>query len=268
MIKHTKEKLSEACSKVKTPMELAKLLNIDRVGKHIYGLIEKYKIDISHWTPLSGKKGQTTYTRLIGKKVHHFLVLEVIKKPQKNSKRFRYDIKCQCDCGNIDIYRTCYFKTITRCVKCDPTPRSNFNKTLYYELPIKCYHAIKQRAKSRGNEFTISKEYIWNLFLKQDKKCAITGVDIGFNINSDMHTASLDRIDSSKGYIEGNVQWVNKVINIMKQTMSTEDFLYMCRLVCKNENIDNDKVLNISQKFTQHMKNKKWRKEEFTNEVT
>jgi hypothetical protein len=44
-------------------------------------------------------------------------------------------------------------------------------------------------------------------------------------------TASLDRIDSDKGYAEDNVQWVHKKINSMKQTMRDELFIEMCKRV-------------------------------------
>lgn len=44
-------------------------------------------------------------------------------------------------------------------------------------------------------------------------------------------TASLDRIDSSKGYIEGNVQWVHKRINKMKLDDSDTEFIEWCRLI-------------------------------------
>jgi hypothetical protein len=47
-------------------------------------------------------------------------------------------------------------------------------------------------------------------------------------------TASLDRIDSSKGYVEGNVQWVHKRINIMKNDLSDSEFIEWCRVVSKN----------------------------------
>ena len=45
------------------------------------------------------------------------------------------------------------------------------------------------------------------------------------------NTASLDRIDSSKGYVEGNVQWVHKMINMSKQQYSQEEFIDMCKAV-------------------------------------
>ena len=48
-------------------------------------------------------------------------------------------------------------------------------------------------------------------------------------------TASLDRIDSSKGYIKGNVQWVHKNINYMKQEMTNEEFLVNFITAAKRE---------------------------------
>jgi hypothetical protein len=38
-------------------------------------------------------------------------------------------------------------------------------------------------------------------------------------------TASLDRIDSSLGYVKGNVRWVHKTVNIMKKNMGDAQFM-------------------------------------------
>ena len=46
-------------------------------------------------------------------------------------------------------------------------------------------------------------------------------------------TMSLDRIDNNKGYIEENVQWVHKDINMMKRIYSQDYFIYMCKLVAE-----------------------------------
>ena len=37
-------------------------------------------------------------------------------------------------------------------------------------------------------------------------------------------TASLDRIDSKKGYTIDNIQWVHKDVNKMKMDLQEEDF--------------------------------------------
>ena len=77
---------------------------------------------------------------------------------------------------------------------------------------------------------------MWDLFIKQNRKCALSGLELSFpKINGDQsYTASIDRIDSSLGYIEGNVQWVHKDINIMKNKYDQDYFIQMCKLISEN----------------------------------
>lgn len=83
------------------------------------------------------------------------------------------------------------------------------------------------------------------MFLEQEGKCALTGDKLYFKssrldrIDSKEQTASLDRIDSSKGYIEGNVQWVHKKINLIKMDLSQEEFIEMCKKVSNKYNGNN-----------------------------
>jgi hypothetical protein len=98
------------------------------------------------------------------------------------------------------------------------------------------WNYIKQSARKRSIEFNISIEFIWDLFLKQNKKCALSGTDIILAETNSKHmhgltTASLDRIDSAKGYVEGNVQWVHKDINRMKTNFGQDRFLELCMRV-------------------------------------
>jgi len=80
--------------------------------------------------------------------------------------------------------------------------------------------------------FSITIEYAWDLFLKQNRKCAMSGMEINFAATGkDKFTASLDRIDSNEGYVDGNVQWVHKDINWMKNTFSQQHFVDMCKKV-------------------------------------
>lgn len=48
-----------------------------------------------------------------------------------------------------------------------------------------------------------------------------------------LYKASLDRIDSSLGYIEGNVQWVLREINFMKGNLDEEYFKNICIAIGK-----------------------------------
>lgn len=55
-------------------------------------------------------------------------------------------------------------------------------------------------------------------------------------------TASLDRIDSSKGYTEDNVWWINKHVNIMKNVYELDYFLDICSLITKKNERDSGAV--------------------------
>ena len=88
----------------------------------------------------------------------------------------------------------------------------------------------KTSADLRGLEWDLTFEQLADLLIEQDFKCSLTKWDIdAMELNK--NTASLDRIDSSKGYVEGNVQWVHKMVNMCKQQYSQEDFIEMCQAV-------------------------------------
>lgn len=100
------------------------------------------------------------------------------------------------------------------------------------------YNHYKANAKVRDIPWNLTLEFLWELYLKQDKKCAVSGLDIWFtdkrkfaNVNWELMNASLDRIDSNKGYEEGNMQWVHKEYNRFKNNYSMEKFLEMCKTV-------------------------------------
>lgn len=95
--------------------------------------------------------------------------------------------------------------------------------------------SIEGMARKRGLSFTVTKEYLWALFLRQDQKCALTDIPLYMRPSNGKGTASLDRIDSDKGYEEGNVQWVHKKVNKMKWELSQEEFLALCGAVVRHK---------------------------------
>lgn len=91
----------------------------------------------------------------------------------------------------------------------------------------------RQDAKKRNIEFSVSNEYLLCLYFEQCGRCNFSGINIDFSVRGKRYerTASIDRIDSSKGYIEGNVHWVHKVVNMMKQKLSSEEFIDWCHRI-------------------------------------
>ena len=111
-------------------------------------------------------------------------------------------------------------------------------KTGYEEINGRYWYSIHHSAKLRNLEFNITLQDVWNLFIQQNRKCALTGVDIIFKSvgeNQNEQTASLDRIDSTKGYVLSNIQWVHKVVNRMKTNLSLNEFKNWCKLIVNKE---------------------------------
>ena len=105
----------------------------------------------------------------------------------------------------------------------------------YGEITKTFWCDVLRGAKSRNVPVEITMEDAWNLFLKQNKKCAITGKEIHFAFNSVVRngTASLDQIIAGKGYIVGNVQWVHRVVNRLKWDLEQSQLIEWCRAVVK-----------------------------------
>lgn len=59
------------------------------------------------------------------------------------------------------------------------------------------------------------------------ERCPLSGHLLTFSVFSGdtSGTASLDRIDSSKGYIKGNVRWIHKTVNKMRRDMDDVTFI-------------------------------------------
>ena len=95
------------------------------------------------------------------------------------------------------------------------------------------FASLKGSAKSRGIDFNVTINELEKLIYEQKFKCAYTGLDLTFSkvqsgSNYDRvaeQTASLDRLDSSKGYFIGNVQFVHKSVNSMKWELTESMFL-------------------------------------------
>jgi len=137
-------------------------------------------------------------------------------------------------CNSTQTYgRKCHLDEAIRgnwkCKSCsnyDNNYKGRFNLIPY------TWFSVKQKSGiSRGYVWELSIEDIWNLYITQDGVCALSGVPITWSAKGLTATASIDRIDSSEGYILENIQLVHKDINFMKQQYSQEYFIEMCKAV-------------------------------------
>lgn len=93
------------------------------------------------------------------------------------------------------------------------------------------FNRICHEASYRSIPIYLTPKDLEELYLKQNKRCALTG-----DYLPDIRCASLDRIDSNGVYSKDNVQWVTKEINLAKHVLSQSDFINMCRKVVNYAN--------------------------------
>lgn len=122
-----------------------------------------------------------------------------------------------------------------------------FSKKIIYEekhphIHNRIWYNLKKGAKDRGYKVEIEFDDIWQLYLKQNKKCALTGWDIFYSPNIKDITASVDRICSNKDYTIDNIQIVHKKINKFKMAFPEIDLYNMCFFI--SENFKNKHVFN------------------------
>lgn len=85
-------------------------------------------------------------------------------------------------------------------------------------------HTAKSRAKKKGFEFDISIE---DIIIPEI--CPVLGIPLfirqgGSGIDKNPNNPSLDRIDSNKGYIKGNVKVISWRANDLKKNGTLEEF--------------------------------------------
>lgn len=96
-----------------------------------------------------------------------------------------------------------------------------------------------RRTKITGRKFPaeISLEHLKALWEDQKGICPYSGIQLELpksKNNNLITTASLDRIDSSKGYVEGNIQFVSGSINLMKNKLTHEQTIDLCKTISKH----------------------------------
>lgn len=192
---------------------------------------------------LKPKKGRKQLLYKIGYKTGQ---LTVISKPI-SGKRTKY--LCRCSCGNEHYYLASSIKkNIQTCWNCRNKIISDKKWRGFGEISGDFWCSIKKSAKARDLSFEISIEDAWNLFLKQNRKCALSGIELNFSHSKKLekyktnHTASLDRIDSNKGYSIDNIQWVHKDINKMKLDLPEDKFIEYCKLIVERYNEHSSKI--------------------------
>lgn len=187
----------------------------------VYKYINKHKL----------KKHSEKYNDYTGKKIGCLKILKPLF-PKTSGKHVQW--KCKCDCGKICYILSSNFKVLKNqsCKECSFKKLKRKSKYISGVM----FQGIKNAARSRNLKFDLDIDYLTKLVDLQNSKCALSGIKLEFAKNAKDHqigktTASLDRIDSSKGYTKDNVQWTHKWVNIMKWDFNEIEFYSFCKKV-------------------------------------
>ena len=187
-----------------------------------------------------------SFERVVGKRFGRVVVVGA-----SPSNKGHATCLCECDCGKTLPVRVTNLLngSVSSCGCRKLAGKLNVNWCGCGDISGGQICKIRISARNRGLEYSLTNEFLWNLFLLQDKKCALSGIPISFGTDLDSaatkskkSTASLDRIDSKKGYINSNVQWVEKHINMAKLNLPNEKFIEMCRQVAAHNSSPNPPV--------------------------
>lgn len=133
------------------------------------------------------------------------------------------------------ICKSCRTIRANKSTKRDNSRSRNVNWKGYKEIPYNWFSKYFLRNKKSKRTGSITIIDVYNLWIKQNKKCALSNINIGFyDIENKYHSCSIDRINSDLEYDINNIQLVHKDINIMKNKYKQSYFIKICKLITKN----------------------------------
>jgi hypothetical protein len=157
----------------------------------------------------------------------------VLKEDWYDSEKNASFVEVQCKCGAKRVVRKYTIqKGISK--KCR-TCMGNESFTGYEKLGGYHLNQIQRSARKRNLSYDLKPKELWDLLVQQNFRCALSNEPIELSRTIDnktkIQTASLDRIDNSKGYTLSNVRWVHKVINQMRSNRTDKEFITWCKKV-------------------------------------
>ncbi len=115
---------------------------------------------------------------------------------------------CKCDCGKTSKVKTYYLTKgySTKCVYCAKHTKRYYSE----ELPEVTWKRVRRSAAKRNIPLKVTRQEAYSLFLQQNKKCKLTGLDLR------------------------NVQWIHKDVNRIKNIFDEPYFLSLCRKIVEH----------------------------------
>lgn len=147
-------------------------------------------------------------------------------------------LKCKIE-KNISLF----YKNQNTCKQChieyvNKYKKSNFEKVKKWKRKYYIEHRSElndlQKRFKQWHRGAIRRNIAWDISIEDVLKlpmiCFYTGQNLTFEPLSD-NTVSLDRLDSTGGYVEGNIVLCCANVNMMKNILTHDKFVSICKLI-------------------------------------
>jgi len=188
-------------------------------------------------------------------------IIKVMESKYKNSLKYRNKFKSsevlKCSLCKYDKKIMYYFSAnlnkknnSRRCRFCNTKNRkirrnNHTQEQMINTMLTTCRNSCRRREKKgRTCEFKLTSDDIFNLIEKQNNKCAYSNIELVWKYNHP-HKASIDRIDSDKGYTIDNVHLVSHISNVAKSDLTEKNFLEMIKQIYEHKIQDNPELQKI-----------------------
>lgn len=168
-------------------------------------------------------------------KGQRFGKLVAIRMYEKDTQA-KYYWECQCDCGKTH-HTSGHALRLGRSNSCGcETGRKKHHDREAVMMKDLYHHSIKKRSKAVGFQTYITLEEFKEVIVQSCYYCGIPHSkkieDVRYEkgnkhyiTDTVIHCNGVDRLDSSKGYIEGNIESCCTICNRAKLTMSKDEFI-------------------------------------------
>lgn len=161
-------------------------------------------------------------------------------------KKDGYSGKCK-ECTK-EYTQAYYDKHKEKLVKYRVDYNRNNTRKQYRDLDSRFKLLVNTATYRKKFEVSITPEYLKEVWEKQQGQCVYTKLPLLATANQ-FNTVSLDRIDSSKGYVEGNVQLICSAVNKMKQDYTEDLFVLLSCLVTQNNKLSDTPDVLLARYF-------------------
>lgn len=95
----------------------------------------------------------------------------------------------------------------------------------------KVFGEFLRRARQRKKGFDLDIGHLRDIWANQQGRCRLTNIGLVLSGSDPVVRASLDRIDPTKGYVKGNVQFVSCSVNWAKNSGVDDDIHRLVKLI-------------------------------------